>query len=97
MCNYASPTPVRNPYVVDQGDPTTPKIIALVGDETAMVAVELRLRGTAIFSVGESKRHPNDTPDPDIGLALAYARALGGLAAECNAVAGEWIEEADRA
>lgn len=53
---------------------------SLTTDEVAAVQVELNFGTTRWLTRGDAKRHPKDTPNTEVGLTLAYARAFRRLA-----------------
>lgn len=68
--------------------PFLPSVTSHLEDDAATVGIRILALGGEIHAVGAAKRHPNDEPDTEIGLALATARAMRAAAGELER--GAW-------
>jgi len=69
---------------------------AIVTDDVAAVTIIYTSGNGAIECFdGSAKREPNDPPNDDLALTLAYSRALGKLHKRLSRQATGWIKHAD--
>lgn len=58
----------------------------LTSMDASVVQVTVYVNGYAYTGTGTAKRHPNDHSDPQVGRALATARAMAHLGRQLQAV-----------
>lgn len=70
-------------------------VSAVYTDDVAIVVLKVTNENTFQLFTGDSKRDPIDKSNPQIGLAVAYARAFGKLAKQLDRQAKGLVKHAD--
>lgn len=73
-----------------------PIMTSIIEDGAVTVGLEIKAHGGYLQATGAAKRHPKDTPNAEIGLALAQARAFRAAAEELERITNDRIQKIDR-
>lgn len=73
-----------------------PTMTSVITDEAVTIGLEIQAHGGFLQATGAAKRHPKDTPNSEIGLALAQARAFRAAAEELERITNERVQRIDR-